>query len=84
MSDKAELLGQQKELQQAYSRVFEGKDGLLVKKDLERVCFKNFTTINESPYLTAFNEGQRAVLLHIETMQRMNLFVQGKEENGQS
>lgn len=60
-------------LQQAYSKCFSSEEGQIVKKDLEKVCFKNFTTISENSNMMAFNEGQRAVLLHIETRIKMNI-----------
>ena len=69
-------------LQQAYSKTFSSEEGQKVLADLAKVCFVNFTTLNEAPQVMAFNEGQRAVFLHIKTRMEMNT----KKElpNGQS
>ena len=70
------------ELQQAYSKTFSSEEGRKVLEDLAKVCFAKFTTIHELPHMTCFNEGQRAVYLHIQTRIQMNI----KKElpNGQS
>ncbi len=82
MADVPEKL---KELQQKYNRLFTSDDGKEVMKDLERVCFYNQSTINQNPEITAFNEGQRAALLHIKTRMRMNaLKLERKVSDGQS
>lgn len=69
MPDQEEVL----KLQQAYSKTFKSESGIIVLKDLEKVCFKNSTTINENQHIMASNEGMRMVLLHIETRMRINL-----------
>jgi hypothetical protein len=71
-----------KQLQMAYNKVFETKEGKLVLEDLQKKCFKNHTTAHELPHMTFFNEGQRVVLLHIETMMIMNLKL-GEQTHGQ-
>jgi len=58
-------------LKKAYNSIFSSEDGQKILKDLKRVCFFKSSTINDNPYVTYFNEGQRAVVLHILT--RMNL-----------
>lgn len=58
-------------LKASYHKVFATEEGKRVLKDLQGVCFMNSTTINENANITAFNEGCRSVLLHIQT--RMNL-----------
>jgi hypothetical protein len=68
-----------KDLQQAYNKTFGSEEGQKVLDDLRKVCFNEFTTVNENPYMTHFNEGQRAVLLHINTRIKMNL-LQPREE----
>ena len=60
-------------LQQAYSKTFKSPEGQIVLKDLQKVCFKNTTTANESLIAMSSNEGMRMVLLHIETRMRINL-----------
>jgi len=60
-------------LQKAYSDTFNTKEGKIVLEDIQKICFKNSSTINEMPNIMAFNEGHRAVLLHIETRMKMNL-----------
>ena len=78
--DKMELL------KQAYSEVFLTPNGQTVLEDLKRVAFFNSTTINQIPHIMGFNEGQRAVVLHI--ISRMNLDVlklkEGSDDKGQS
>jgi hypothetical protein len=64
----------QKQLQQAYNKTFGSEEGQKVFADLEKVCFNNFTTINENPHITAYQEGMRSVFLHIKTRINMNLF----------
>jgi len=69
MPDVEEVL----KLQQAYSKCFSSEEGQIVLADLQKVCFKNFTTLDANSNIMSFNEGQRAVLLHIETRMRMNI-----------
>jgi hypothetical protein len=56
------------ELQKAYMRCFKGTDGETVMEDLERRNWTRTTTMTANPYITAFNEGQRSVMLYIRTM----------------
>jgi hypothetical protein len=65
--------GRLAELQQAYNKTFASEEGQKVLKDLEKICFAKFTTIHELPHMTCYNEGQRAVFLHIKTRMEMNL-----------
>jgi len=69
MPNQEEIL----KLQKAYSDTFNSKEGQIVLEDLRKICFKDSLTINEQPNIMAFNEGHRAVLLHIERAMRMNL-----------
>lgn len=81
MADVPEKL---KALQKSYNQVFSTDEGKIIMADLERVCFYNSTTINQNPEITAFNEGQRAALLHIKTRVRMNaLKLERKATDGQ-
>lgn len=70
-----------KALRNAYKRTFEGDDGEIVLGDLKKICFYNTTTMSADPYVTAFQEGQRAVILHILT--RMQLDTSQLEELGE-
>lgn len=58
----------QKEIQTSYKQVFMSEAGREVIEHLERVCHVKTTSFTTDPYLTAFNEGTRSVLLHIKTM----------------
>ena len=42
-------------------------------KDLEKMCFENTTTVNESLIAMASNEGMRMVMLHIKTRMKMTI-----------
>jgi len=68
-------------LQKAYSKTFSSEEGQIVLEDLQKICFKNSSTINEVPIVMAFNEGHRAVMLHIETRMKMTLKTIPKREN---
>lgn len=54
-----------KDLKVAYKNTFTSEDGVKVLKDLERRCFMTYTTFNSDPYVSAFQEGTRSVVLHI-------------------
>ncbi len=60
-------------LQKAYSDTFKSKEGQIVLEDLQKICFKNTTTVNENIIAMASNEGMRMVMLHIETRMKMTL-----------
>lgn len=69
--DKKDAEKQEKELrklQSAYKDIFEGTAGKIVLKDLKMLCHAKRTTYVPNSTDTVFNEGQRSVLLHIETM----------------
>lgn len=86
MAEKNEDIERLKSLQQAYNKTFESEEGRKVLTDLYKICFKNSSTINEMSHIMFFNEGHRAVLLHIETMMKMNLYKlkEMQDEQGQS
>jgi len=60
-------------LQQAYNKVFDSVEGRRVLEDLERVTLLNTTTFNSDALIMAFQEGGRAVMLHINSMRKMNI-----------
>jgi hypothetical protein len=66
-------------LKRAYNEVFPTPNGQKVLDDLKKIAFFNSTTINEIPHIMGFNEGQRAVILHI--ISRMNLDMLKLKEN---
>ena len=76
MPNEEEIL----KLQQAYSKTFKSKEGQVVLEDLEKICFENTSTINESVIAMASNEGMRMVMLHIKTRIKMNLKTIPKRE----
>jgi len=56
------------ELKLKYRRTFNTDDGEQVLADLKRRFGFEATTFSDDPYLTAFNEGQRAATLLIVRM----------------
>jgi hypothetical protein len=66
-----------KGLRNDYKKTFETEEGKKVLKDLESVCMSNTTTFNKDPYIMAFQEGARAVYLHITTV--MNIDIENLE-----
>lgn len=49
----------------AYQRLFKTEDGQIVLKDLMRSCHFDQPSFDPDPYRTAFNEGERHLLLRI-------------------
>ncbi len=49
----------------AYRDLFQAKSARLVLADLGALAHEVETSFDPDPYRTAFNEGQRSVLLHI-------------------
>jgi len=57
------------DLVKVYKTAFRTPEGQLVLEDLKRRCFVNKTTVgDENGKPTEWNEGMRAVYLHIETL----------------
>lgn len=50
-----------------YKRVFNTDDGQLVLEDLKQRGFEYVPSFAGDPYHSAFNEGKRAVVIHIQT-----------------
>ena len=63
----------------AYVTIFNSPSGKKVLEDLERWCFVHKTTFNNNPQRLAFNEGQRSIYVHIQTMLTMDMEKMGKE-----
>lgn len=59
-----------KELHTAFKVCFSGNTGETIMEDLRNRFGMKETTFTENPYETAFREGQRSVVLHLENMQR--------------
>lgn len=70
MENNAERL---KGLREDYKKTFETEEGKRVLKDLEKVCLFKSTTFDKDPYVMAFQEGLRAVFLHINTVKDMDI-----------
>jgi hypothetical protein len=62
-----------KGIQEDYRKVFSTEEGKRVLKDLEKIGFFNTTTFNNDAIAMAFNEGNRAFLLHIKTILDMDI-----------
>lgn len=74
MSNEVQKVMQEiKERKQLYQNVFESPDGKRVLEDLSRHAFIRKTTFSENPQRTAFNEGQRSMVLHIQSMMAVDL-----------
>jgi len=69
----AEAIEKAEQLRKDYQSVFNSESGKNVLEDLKKVCFYYDTTINEMPHIMAFNEGQRGVILHIQTKLKLTL-----------
>lgn len=78
-SGKPSQLDEMKRLKGIYSRVFDSDDGKELLKDLEDRNFLDRTTFDSDPYITAFHEGQRAVLVYIKNV--ISLDIAKEEEN---
>lgn len=61
------------ENQQVYQRVFGTEDGKIVLKDLEKRCFVNRTTYNDSHGQMSFSEGRRSIYIHIKDLLEKDL-----------
>lgn len=61
------------ENQQLYQRVFDTEDGRAVLQDLEKRCFINHTTYNDSHGQMSFNEGRRSIYVHIINLLKKDL-----------
>ena len=68
MEKKEKALEKLKERKSNYKACFHTQAGQEVLKDLERVCYYNFTTFSKDPQELAYREGIRAVYLHIKSM----------------
>lgn len=62
-----------KGLREDYKKVFSTEEGKRVLADLEKECFGKDSTFATDPYTSAFNAGNRAVLLHIETVLTLDI-----------
>lgn len=63
-----EFGGKEQRLRDAYRHVFDSEQGKIVFADLARRNFLLSPTFTPDPNQTAFNEGCRCVILHIQTM----------------
>ena len=71
-------LEQLKARKKSYLNTFNSESGKKVLENLKNHCFVNQTTFNEKSLRLAFNEGQRSIYLHINTM--MNFDFKALEE----
>ena len=82
----AELQEVAEQLRKDYQSVFNSEEGQRVLEDLKKTCFYYSPTIDQFPHIMAANEGQRLVMLHIETKLKLDLkkLEELKNERGQS
>jgi len=66
---EAKEIAQQK--RSDYQKVFGSEEGLRVLEDLKKTCFYYSPTIHEFPHVMSYNEGQRNVMIHIETQLKL-------------
>lgn len=71
--DAKKLMQEITERKQLYQNVFESPDGKKVLEDLSRQAFGKKTTFNENANKMAFNEGQRSIVLHINSIMTIDL-----------
>ena len=65
----SDLIKRREQIKADYKYIFSTDQGKRVFEDLRRRCFMDNTTfVTPDPYFIAFNEGKRAVMLHIKTM----------------
>ena len=64
MAEQNEIANQ---LRKDYHTVFDSEEGQRVLEDLKQTCFYHSPTIHEIAHVMAYNEGQRNVVIHIET-----------------
>ena len=57
-----------REQKQLYLTVFDNPDGKALLNELSIRAFEKRTTFNKDSHQTAFNEGQRSIVLHIKNM----------------
>ena len=62
-----------KGLREDYKKTFESEEGKRVLKDLEKVCLYRSTCFDKEALIMAFQEGLRAVYLHITTVMNMDI-----------
>lgn len=62
-----------KAMRENYIKTFDTEEGKKVLLDLASVCRFKEPTFNKDPYITAFQEGLRAVYLHIITIREMDI-----------
>jgi len=67
--------------QKKYIELFENETGEYILEDLSKYCHIRNTTYNDNPNRMAFNEGKRAVVLHIKSMLRMDIDKLKKAKN---
>jgi hypothetical protein len=74
------------QLRKDYQSVFNTEAGKRVLEDLKRTCFYYGPTIHAQPHIMAYNEGQRNVVLHIETKLKLTAekLKELENERGQS
>ena len=62
-----------KKIQMAYQKLFEGMNGKIILKDLTTRCHMDKPSYVANSDETIFNEGKRAVFLHIITMAKIDV-----------
>ncbi|MGB1538390.1 MAG: hypothetical protein ACPHAN_11820 [Pseudomonadales bacterium] len=57
-------------LRLAYRELFKTDNGVRILEDLKARCHYHVPSFDSDPYRTAYNEGQRTIILFIEQMMR--------------
>ena len=61
------------QLRKDYQFVFKSESGQRVLEDLKQTCFYYSPTVHALPHMMSYNEGQRNVMLHIETKLKLTI-----------
>ncbi len=73
MNENKDNAARLKGMREDYIKVFSSEEGKRVLADLEKVGFYKTTTFTTDAIALAFNEGNRAFLLHIKTVLEMDI-----------
>jgi hypothetical protein len=69
----AEVQEVAEQLRKDYQTVFNSEEGQRVLEDLKKTCFFYSSTIDSTPHVMGFNEGQRTAMLHIDTKLKLSV-----------
>jgi phenylacetate-coenzyme A ligase PaaK-like adenylate-forming protein len=68
-----EFMNRVKERKQMYCNVFEEGEGKKILEELSNLAYIKKTTLDDNPQKMAFKEGQRSMVLHIQSMMAIDI-----------